>query len=263
MTTPVNTVLDFGGARRIINLAAAAVPGQPVTFEQMNAAIEGIAWKDSVRVASVANVSINSPGATIDGVTMSTGDRVLLKNQSTQTENGIYIWNGAAVPITRALDANTFDELEGAVVSAEEGTNAGTQWRQTQVNGSIDTNNIIWTAFGNSAPPATETTAGIAEIATQAETDAGTDDTRMVTPLKLATYSGRAKRASLTIGDGAATSIVFTHNLNTEDVIVMVHETGGSKRNVICEIQYTGANSVTLVFDSAPALNSLRVTAMG
>ena len=56
--------------------------------------------------------------------------------------------------------------------------------------------------------------------------------------------------------------MVFTHNLNTEDVIVMVHETGGSKRNVICEIRYTSVNSVTLVFDSAPALNSLRVTAM-
>ena len=263
MTTPVNTVLDFGGARRITNLAAAAASGEPVTLEQMNAAIEGIAWKDSVRVASVANLTINSPGATIDGVTMSTSDRVLLKNQSTQTENGIYIWNGAAVPMTRALDGSTFAELEGAVVNVEEGTNAGTQWRQTQVNGSIGANNIIWTAFGTSAPAATETTAGIAEVATQAETDAGTDDTRMVTPLKLATYSGRAKRASTTIGDGAATSIVFTHNLNTEDAIVMVHETGGSKRNVICEIQYTSVNSVTLVFDSAPALNSLRVTAMG
>ena len=263
MTTPVNTILDFGGARRITNLAAAAASGEPVTFEQMNAAIEGIAWKDSVRVASTANINISSPGATIDGVTMSAGDRVLLKNQSTQTENGIYIWNGAAVPMTRALDANTFAELEGAVVNVEEGTNAGTQWRQTQVNGTIGANNIIWTAFGTSAPFATETTAGIAEIATQAETDTGTDDTRMVTPLKLATYSGRAKRASTTIGDGTATSIVFTHNLNTEDAIVMVHETGGSKRNVICEIQYTSANSVTLVFDSAPALNSLRVTAMG
>lgn len=263
MTTPVNTILDFGGARRITNLAAGAASGEPVTFEQMNAAIEGIAWKDSVRVASVANLTISSPGATIDGISLSASDRVLVKNQSTQTENGIYIWNGAAVPMTRALDASTFAELEGAVVNVEEGTNAGTQWRQTQVNGSIGANNIIWTAFGTAAPSATETTAGVAELATQAEVDGGTDDARIVTPLKLATWSGRPKRASNTIGDGSATSILFTHNLNTEDVVVMVREAGGSKRNVICEIQYTSVNSVTLVFDSAPALNSLRVTAVG
>ena len=264
MSTLVNTVLDMGGARRITNLGDAVNPNEPVTLQQMQAQLEGVAWKDSVRAASIANVNVSNPGASIDGVAMAINDRVLLKNQTSQPENGIYIWNGAAVAMTRALDANTFAELEAAVVNVEEGTaNGGTKWRQTQVNGAIGTNNVVWVSDATAAPSASEATAGIAEIATQAETDTGTDDTRMVTPLKLATYSGRAKRASTTIGDGAATSIVFTHNLNTEDAIVMVHETGGSKRNVICEIQYTSVNSVTLVFDSAPALNSLRVTAMG
>jgi hypothetical protein len=263
VTTLVNTILDMGGARRITNLGDATAASEPVTLQQMQAAIEGIAWKDSVRVASTANLTLNSPGASIDGISLSANDRVLVKNQSNQFENGIYIWNGAAVPMSRALDSSTFAELEGAVVNVEEGTNGGTQWRQTQVNGSIGANNIIWTAFGTSAPVASESTAGIAEIATQAETDGGTDDTRFVTPLKLATYSGRAKRFSQTIGDAAATSIVVTHNLGTEDVVVSVRETGGSKREVITEIQHTSTNSVTLVFDSAPALNAYRVTVVG
>lgn len=260
MTTQVNTVLDFGGARRISNLGDAQAAGEPVTLGQLQSAIEGLAWKDSTRVASVANVTIASPGASIDGISLTAGDRVLLKNQSSTPENGIYIWNGAATPMTRATDASTFAELEAAVVSIEEGTNAGTQWRQTQVNGVIGTNNVVWTSFGSSSPAATESTAGIAEIATQAETDGGTDDARFVTPLKLATYSGRAKRYSATIGDGSATSITVTHNLNTEDVQVYVREAAGSKRWILCEVQHTSVNQVTLLFDSAPALNSLRVT---
>lgn len=259
MTTLVNVKLDFGGARRLTNVAPAAANGEPVVFEQLNAAVEGIAWKDSVRVASTANINLAAPGATIDGVTMAANDRFLAKDETSVPTNGLYIWNGAATPATRAADASTFDELEGAVVQVEEGTaNAGTTWRQTQVNGVIGTNNNVWTAFGTSAPAASETTAGIAEIATQAETDTGTDDLRMVTPLKLATYAGRAKRYATNVGDGSSTSIVVTHNLNTLDVQVYVYETGGSKREVFCEKQHTGVNSVTLVFDTAPASAAYR-----
>jgi len=259
MTLLVNTKLDFGGARRITNLAAATASGEPVVFEQLAAAVEGIAWKDNVRVASVANVTIASPGAAVDGITLAGGDRVLLKNQTSQIENGIYVWNGAATPMTRTAGADTFDELESATVTADEGTNAGTSWRQTQVNGVIGTNNVIWAAFGTAAPAASEATAGIAEIATQAETDTGTDDLRIVTPLKAKTASWALRRFAATIGDGSATSIAVTHNLNSTDVIVQVYETGGSKREVLVEKQVTSANTVTTIFDSAPALNSLRV----
>jgi hypothetical protein len=264
MSIPVSQKLDFGNARRITNLAPAAAAGEAVVYEQLQAAIENIAWKDDVRVMSTANVTVASPGAAIDGVTLAAGDRVGLKNQTSQPENGIYIWNGAAVPMTRALDASTFDELESAVVTVSEGTaNGGSTWRQTQVNGVIGTNNVVWTSFGTSAPAASETVAGIAEIATQAETDTGTDDVRVITPLKLANWSLRPKRFSSTYGDASATSILVTHNLGTDDTEVYVRETGGSKRMIICEVQHTSTNSVTLVFDTAPALNSIRCTVLG
>jgi hypothetical protein len=260
MSLLINTKLDFGNARRITNLAAAAATGEPVTFEQLNSALEGIAWKDNVRVSPSVNVTIASPGATLDSINMVSGDRVLLRAQTTQTENGIYVWNGSAVPMTRALDATTFEELESAVVTIDEGTAAGASYRQTQVNGVIGTNNIVWSAFGGATGAATETASGIAEIATQAETDAGADDLRFITSLKLANYSGRAKRYSQTIGDGSATSIAITHNLGTEDVIVQIRETGGSKREVLVEVQHTSTTVVTLIFDIAPALNAYRVT---
>lgn len=264
MAKPVLRALDFGGARRITNLAPGAAAGEPVVFEQMNAALEGLAWKDDVVAASTANINLASPGAAIDGVTMANGDRFLAKSQTTQSQNGIYVWNGAATPATRALDSSTFVELESAVVTVSEGTsNAGTTWRQTQVNGTIDSSNVVWTAFGTGASAASESTAGIAEIATQVETDTGTDDTRFVTPLKLATYSGGKKKFAATVGDGSATSIAVTHNLGTKDLIVQVQETGGTFRQVDCEIQFTTTNAVTLLFDSAPASNSYRVVILG
>lgn len=79
--------------------------------------------KRSVRAASTADVTIASPGSTIDGVTMASGDRVLLKDQSTGADNGIYSWNGAATPMTRTRDADQTAEITaGLLIMVEEGT---------------------------------------------------------------------------------------------------------------------------------------------
>jgi hypothetical protein len=193
---------------------------------------------------------------------MVANDRFLAKDQTTASQNGIYIWNGAATPATRALDMNVAAEVEQAVVVVEEGTSAGATFRQTAVNVTLDTTNLAFTTFGTSAPAASETTAGIAEIATQAETDTGTDDLRMVTPLKLKTWASAPKRFQQTFGDGSATSYVITHNLNTNDVQVMVYEVGGSKRDVMCEVQHTSVNSVTILTASAPAASAYRAVVL-
>jgi hypothetical protein len=263
MPAPVNADLDFGSTARIINLPDPTAAQHAATRAYVDSVVEGLAWKDSVRVASQANVTLASPGATIDGITMTTNDRVLIRSQSTTSENGIYIWNGAATPMTRSLDANTAAELEQAVVTVEEGTSAASTFRQTLVNFTLGAGAINWTSFGTGAPSASETTAGIAEIATQTETDTGTDDLRFVTPLKLATWAGRIRRFAQDLGDGSATSIAINHNLNTRDVEVYVYETGGSRRQVLCEVQHTTVNQVTLLFASAPALNSLRIVVIG
>ena len=251
---------DFQNTNKITNLPASTANGQPVVHEQLQAAIEGIAWKDSVRVSTQGNLSLSAPGATIDGITMAVNDRVLFRAQTAQAENGIYIWNGAAVPATRATDASTSAELEQATVSVEEGTNAGVTYRQTQVNFTLDSGSVVWTVFGSSAGAASETSAGISEIATQGETDAGTDDLRIVTPLKLATSPFAAKKFSASFGDGSATQFTITHNLNTEDVLVSVRETGGSKRAVGAAWRVSSANAIIIDTTPAPAASALRVT---
>lgn len=263
MPKPILTDLDFGSNAKPINLSAPTAAGDAATKAYVDSAVEGLAWKDAARVATQANLNLASPGATIDGVTMAANDRVLVRSQTTGADNGLYVWNGAAAAMTRAADASTFDELEQAVVTVEEGTSAGATFRQTAVNGTLGTTTVTFSAFGTSAPAATETTAGIAEVATQAETDAGTDDARFVTPLKLATYSGRLRKFSQTFGDGAATSYVITHNLNTRDVQVQVWQASGTYDLVDCEVEATSTTTVTIKTNSAPASNALRAVVMG
>lgn len=257
------TDLDLQSTSKVINLPTPSASGDAVPKSYVDSAIEGLAWKDSARVGTQSNLNLSSPGATIDGVTMASQDRVLVRNQTTQADNGIYVWNGSATAMTRALDASTFAELEQAIVTVEEGTDAGTTWRQTQVNGTIGSSNVIWTSFAAAAPAASETTAGIAELATQAETDAGTDDLRIVTPLKLANWSGRLRKYSTSIGDGSATSYTITHNLSTRDVIIRVFPNSGNYDDVEVDVYRPSTTTATLVFATAPASNAYRVVVLG
>src|SRR6187402_3003145 len=85
-----------------------------------------------VRVASTANLTISTglnAGDTVDGVTLAAGDRVLLKNQSTGSQNGVYI---AGPTPARAFDFEEGVAAYGALILSQEGTaNAGKVWRCT------------------------------------------------------------------------------------------------------------------------------------
>lgn len=257
------TDIDMESVSKITNLPDPTADGDAATKGYVDSAIEGLAWKDSCRVATQATLNLSSPGATIDGITMVTGDRVLVRAQTAEADNGIYVWNGAAVAMTRSLDANTFPELEQAAVSVEEGTGAGVTYRQTAVNGTLGTTAISWTTFGTSAPAASTTQSGISRLATQAEVDAGTAADLVVTPSTLANWSGRLRKFSANVGDGSATSYTVTHNFNTRDVIVRVFPNTGQFDDVEVDVQRTGVNTVAVVFATAPAANAFRVVVLG
>lgn len=93
------------------------------TKQYVDAATSNGSWKIPVRVASTANITISAPGSTIDAVTLANGDRVLLKDQSTASQNGIYTFNGSAAAMTRSSDANTSGLMKAGVrVAVNEGT---------------------------------------------------------------------------------------------------------------------------------------------
>lgn len=136
---------------RLINLADGTAATDAVTLQQLQAAIRGLSWKDEVQVATTTNGALATAyanGQTIDGVTLATNMRILIKNQTTQTENGIYTVNASGAP-TRAVDADSSAELESATVFVVAGTtNQNTAWTQTTDNPTIGTNNITFVQFG-------------------------------------------------------------------------------------------------------------------
>ncbi len=87
---------------------------------------DGSSWsRQSVRVATQTNLDLNAPGATIDGVSMTSGDFVLAKSQTTASQNGLYIWTNAGAALTPATWP------AGGLMQVLEGTDAGRAFRQS------------------------------------------------------------------------------------------------------------------------------------
>ena len=262
MALPIKSDLDFESLARIINLLDPTTAQHPATKAYVDAAVEGINWKASCRVSTQGNVNVAAPGATIDGVTMVAGDRVLFQLQTAGAENGIYVWNGAATPATRAADMNIAKEVEQATCIVEEGTSAGTSYRQTQVNVTLGTTALIWVTFGVVAPAASTSTAGIIAIATQAEVNAGAVTNKAVVPSTLAAYTGLLKKFSSTFGDGSSTQFDVTHNFGSTDVQITVFRISDGVE-ILCDRTRFSTNVARLNFASAVATNALRCVVVG
>lgn len=137
--------------QRIISLADPSSGTDAVTKQYVDNLLLGLRWKVPVRVATTANSALASTfenGDVIDGVTLATGDRILIKDQTAQTENGIYTVNASGAP-TRATDADSTAELHGAAVLVTSGTaNADKAFIQTTDNPTVGSSNLVWVQFG-------------------------------------------------------------------------------------------------------------------
>ena len=154
-------------AHSTIPLSSLAVPSGPVSFngqlitsvgtpsastdatnkQYVDNLTAGLAWKDSVRIASTANLGLTGLTA-IDGVTPIANDRILVKNQSAPAQNGIY--TAAAGAWTRSTDSDIEAELVNATVFVSEGTTLGdTAWvMTTNAPITVGTTALTWVQFG-------------------------------------------------------------------------------------------------------------------
>lgn len=189
---------------------------------QVAAAAKAADFKPPVRVASTANVTLATPGAAIDGVTLTSGERVLLKNQTTASENGAYIFNGSAALMTRDTDSINAN----VVWPVAEGTaNADTTWWVT-------TNNPI--VVGTTALVISQYAAGAGGTVKKYAVD----------------------NATIT----ANTPLTVNHALNTTDIAsVNVWELTGSKRKLEFEWAITDANNVTVKSSAGYTSGTLRI----
>lgn len=132
--------------------------GNVVLQSALDAVIAGLKFKQSVRVATAFTGTLATAfanGQTIDGVTLATGDRILIKNQAfpNYAENGIYVVNASGAP-TRASDFDAAGEIPGALVAVERGTvNADTIWLCTNDSITLGTTAINFVPFGASGIP--------------------------------------------------------------------------------------------------------------
>jgi phage-related tail fiber protein len=109
-----------------------------------NVSVSNLDFKQSVRAATVSNISLSNVQQ-IDGISLSVGDRVLVKDQNSAAQNGIYVvkngnWN-------RSQDANNSLEItSGLLVFVEEGLiNSSSNWQLTTKNPIIvDTTNLTF-----------------------------------------------------------------------------------------------------------------------
>jgi hypothetical protein len=116
-----------------------------VTKQQLDAAIGGVDVKEGVKAASTANLTLSGE-QTVDGIALVTGDRILVKDQSTATENGIYVIDSGAW--ARATDSDSANELNGALVTVKEGTaNENTGWYQNNEITTVGSDNVVFEQF--------------------------------------------------------------------------------------------------------------------
>jgi hypothetical protein len=106
----------------------------------------GLSWKAPVTVASTANIATLSGLLTIDTVTLVAGETVLVKDQSTAADNGIYVVSAGAW--TRSVGADVWEEFIGAIVFVVEGTQTGSAWFCTaQPGGTLGVTANNWSNF--------------------------------------------------------------------------------------------------------------------
>lgn len=148
------------GSHKITGLATPSTGTDAATKAYVDAVAQGLSVKQSVKGASTTNHSVSAfSGTTIDGgsVSLSSGDRILLKDQSTASQNGIWVFNGAGSALTRPTDFAHGAQEAGAFVFVESGTtNGGSGWVLASTAITVDTTAQTWTQFSGAG----EITAG-------------------------------------------------------------------------------------------------------
>lgn len=226
-------------------------------------AAAGIDPKEAVKAATTANITLSGT-QTIDGVSVAVGDRVLVKNQTTASQNGLYLC--AAGAWTRTTDGSQGNLTNGALILSTGGTtNAGTQWYlQTADPITVGTTSLTFTQFGGGGSYTADASGGLmlTGSAFAVKLPASSGLVKDSTGLYLDT-TAVPKKYSTTIGDGSATSITVTHNLGTRDVHVTLAAAASPYDIQYGSVECTSTTTVTCKFATAPASGALRVTVIG
>lgn len=147
MSKPKYQDEDFQSTWRPINLPEPSASHHPATKNYVDNAIMGIKWK-YVRARAGVNVDISqlNDGDSLGGVTVATDDRVLLDDQSTASQDGVYVVGATAGTTVRATDVPTGFDARGLGILVGEGTHGNKLWLQTAEPAVVGTDGLTFSA---------------------------------------------------------------------------------------------------------------------
>jgi hypothetical protein len=296
-TNPINLLapatgpLDMGGFV-ITSLGTPSLPSDATTKAYVDSVATGIDIHAAVQVATTANIDVASPPAAIDGYSIWNGDRVLVKDQTVSSENGIYTFYAAGVPMTRTADADVDGELKsGTYVLVMNGnTNGHTGWIVTTPGTiTVGTTSIVWAMFsaggteyvgtanritvtGNQIDIAASYV-GQASLTTLGTITTGTwngspvdivyGGTGATTPAGARAALGTLGKVTATIGNGVDYQYDVTHNLNSTAVGVELYDVS-SGQTVYADVLRLDANRVRIEgFVERPGTDTIGVVVWG
>ena len=253
---------------------------------QISNAIAGQTWKAEVGLATTAALPANTYSAgvltatgngalTVDGVVVTAAQRILVKNEVTGKNNGIYVvttvgTGGTPYVLTRSSDANTSALVVSGItipVSGDGVSNAATIWILTTPDPiTLDTTSLSFSQLSSasySAGAGITLTGSVFSLTVPVTVaDGGTNSTTAAGARTNLGAPGLYNTAA--IGDGSSLTLTVTHNLNNTIPMVQVYDVSGSHPVLIqCDPVATGANTVTLTFATAPATNSIQAVVVG
>ena len=279
------TISDFDTQVRLSRLDQMAAPTASVAFNsqkitglldgvaltdaatvgQVQAGAAGIDAKASVRFATTANITLSGLGTAAGrdwGSALTADDRVLVKNQTDATENGIYNAKSGAWVRSTDMDANS-EYTPNAFTFVEESASslATTQWIVSTAGPiTIGSTSVTWVQFGAASVYTANATGGLTlsgnafSVLLPANSGLVKDATGLYVDSAIV-----VKKYGTLVGDNSATTIVVTHNLNTRDVIFSVHQAASPYAVAQVDCELTSVNTLTLFFGTAPTTDEYRV----
>jgi len=293
-------------AHSLINLSALAIPTADVSFNSYKITnlaspvastdaankqyVDDVAQGLNIHAASYAATTANlnatysngtsGVGATltnagtqaafsVDGVSPSLNARILVKNQTTTSQNGIYtlttVGSGSTNwVLTRATDFDSAVEIAGGDFTFVDAgsTLANTGWVCVDEVTTVGTDPIVFQQFSgagtytasNGVQLVGSDFSGV--VVASGGLSVGASGFQLDTTIAVRKYAAN-------VGDGTNTSYTVTHSLNTKDVTVAVYDNSSPYAEVICDVQHTSTSAITLLFSVAPTSNQYRVVVHG
>ena len=273
------TYEDGDGTIDFVNTGVLSLTGtaNEVNVDASTGAVT-VGLPDDVTVGGVltvtGNLVVNGTTTTVNSTTMTVDDPILTLGGDAAPSSDDNKDRGVEFRYHTGSAAKVgyfgYDDSTGFFTYIPDATNtsevfSGTQGTISTLAYNIGANAVLsGTTLGSTIVTSSLTAVGTVATGTWAATDVAVahGGTGASTAAAARTNLGATTKVTATIGDGSATAIAVTHSLGTDDVLVEVYG-ASTKETVVCDVDRTSTNAVTLTFASAPASNAYKVVIVG